>query len=274
MTKSLAEGLQPEQPEQTIDDLQQGTNPEQAEGEQEEALTTKPKNLADEFWNEESRQVDQDKLIKAFNEEQKKALGLRQKLSEKGATKPPKTVDEYFIEDEGVKELMPDDSEGLKIIKEKALKAGLSKDQFSNFLTEVMPALKEQGLLVDKGEELSEEEEEEQHQKFIEAEIAKIPEGQKVLQKVVNWGAGLHNKGILSKDEMPVFENMVTDANSLVVFSKIMTLTGEPSIPVKTAVPDGLPSRQEIDQIIRSEPYQNGDVDAHRKVKQFFEATA
>ena len=72
---------------------------------------------------------------------------------------------------------------------------------------------------------------------------------------------------------MPVYENMATDAASMAVLMKIRSLTGESGIPVKTTVTDGLPSRAEIDNMIASEAYQNGDAKVHKQVKEYFETT-
>ncbi len=65
---------------------------------------------------------------------------------------------------------------------------------------------------------------------------------------------------------------MVTDALSLCFVVEIASLTCEPAIPVQTAVPDGILSRDEVDEIIRSDADQNGDASAHRKVKAHFES--
>lgn len=266
MTKeNLLNDIQAEQEEKTIDQV------EEEESQPKEIL--KPEGLDDSLWDSENKKVKESDLLEAYKKEQEKALGLRRKLSEKGSIKPPKSVDEYTT-DESIAEILPSDSDGMKILKEKALESGLSKEQFNDFVTKLMPALHEKGLLT-KPDNTTDEEREVQAAEYKKTEMDKIgKDAPIVLQKIKNWGDGMVNKGILSRDELPVFEALAFNAESVVVLNKIMSLTGEPSIPVKTAVAGGLPSRAEIDQLIASKEYENGNADAHRKVKEYFEATA
>jgi hypothetical protein len=266
---SLLNGVEAEQEEKTIDQIE-----EESSNNELEKASSRPDFVDPEFWDQDNNKVKEEDLFKAFNAEKEKALGLRRKLSEKGSVKPPKTAEEYSL-NESLNELLPSDSPAVSILKEKAFKAGLSKDQFNDFVSELMPALNEKGL-ISKGEtELSDEEKQQQFNDYKNAELAKLgKEGPMALQKLANWGDSLVNKGVISRDEKPVFEAMITDAPSIVLLNKLMSLTGESSIPVKTAVLDGLPSRQEIDQIIASPEYANGEAKAHRIVKDYFEKTA
>lgn len=263
---NLMAGVEAEQEELTVDEQQE------QQQEQEVAEIVKPEGLDESFWDEENKSLKQDDLIKAYQTEQKKALDLRKALSQKSSFKPPKEANEYsYSEDLG--ELLPEDGDASQMLKQTALESGLTKDQFNSFVSKLIPNLQEKGLLTFNGPELTEEEQEAQDAEYREAEIAKLgKDGKRVLQSVVNWGQGMVNKGILSKDELPVFQNMAIDAESLVVLNKIASLTGEPSIPVQTAVPEGILSRDEVDEIIRSEAYQKGDASAHAKVKAHFEA--
>jgi hypothetical protein len=269
MDNNLLNGVEAEQEEKTIDQIEEDNS--QAEL---EAASTRPDFVDPEFWDQDTNKVKEEDLFKAFNAEKEKALGLRRKLSEKGSVKPPKTADEYSF-NESLNEILPSDSPAIAILKEKAFNAGLSKDQFNDFVSELMPALSEKGL-ISKGEtEMSDEDKQAEFNQYKEAELAKLgKEGPMILQKLANWGEGMVNKGIISRDEKPVFENMITDAPSMALLTKIMSLTGESSIPVKTAVLDGLPSRLEIDQMVGSEAYANGDAKTHRIVKDYFERTA
>ena len=260
--QNLMANVEAEQEEVSIDEQQ----------EQEVSEVLKPEGLDDAYWNEENKTLKQDELIKDFQTEQKKALDLRKALSQKSSFKPPKEANEYQFS-ENLGEILPEDGEASQMLKETALESGLTKDQFNSFVSKLVPNLQEKGLLTFNGPELSEEEQEAQDAEYRETEIAKLgKDGKAVLQSVVNWGQGMVNKGVLSKDELPVFQNMATDAQSLVVLNKIASLTGEPSIPVQTAVPDGILSRDEVDEIIRSDAYQNGDASAHQKVKAHFAA--
>lgn len=267
--ENLLNGVEPEQEEKSIDEMEQETANEET-SEQEDAKM--PEGLEPELWDEENKSVKQDDLLKAYNSEKEKALGLRRKLSEKGNIKPPKAVEEYTI-DESVNELLPSDSPVANILKDKAFKAGMSKDQFDVFVKELMPALDKEGVIQKPEAEMSSEEKEAAFAKRQEEEFSKVgPDAPKVVQKLVNWGNGMVNKGILSKDELSHFNDMAFSGETIVILNKIMgAYTDEPAIPVKTAVKDGLPSRAEIDQIIASPEYEAGDAKLHAQVKNYFE---
>ena len=138
-----------------------------------------------------------------------------------------------------------------------------------------MPALDAEGVISKPEAEKTPEEKQQEFEEYRDAELAKLgKDGPAILQRLANWGDGMVNRGVISRDEKPVFEAMITDAPSIALLTKIMSLTGESTIPVKTAVADGLPSRAEIDQLIASPEYENGNADVHRKVKEYFEKVA
>ena len=273
--ESLIAGIEPEQQEKTVDQIQEeeyNKQQEEIENKTESKEAIKPEGLDDSFWDEENKSIKQNELIEAYKKEQEKALGLRRKLSEKGSDKAPKSIDEYVLDD-SLNELLPNESPTTALLKEKALEAGLSKDKFNAFISAVMPALKENGLIVDGP--LNEEERQRQFEEYKESELKKLGDnGPKILQGLANWGHALVNNGVLSKDELPVYNNLLTDAASIAVISKLRALTGEQDIPVKTAVQDGLPSRAEIDQLIASPEYQAGNADVHKKVEDYFKAVS
>lgn len=269
MKENLLEGMEAKKEEKTIDEVEEE---EYTKSQEEPETPEKPEGLDDSLWDDEKKSIKQDDLLNAYKKEQEKALGLRRKLSEKGETKPPKDIKEYVL-DESLNEILPEDGEVTNLIKEKALEAGLTKDKFGDFMSKLMPALNEKGV-ISQNKELSEEEAKAEYEQYKEQELAKLgKDGTQIMQSLVNWGDSLINKGILSKDELPVYENMATDAASMAVLMKIRSLTGESGIPVKTTVTDGLPSRAEIDNMIASEAYQNGDAKVHKQVKEYFETT-
>jgi len=265
--ESLAQGVEAEK-EQTLEDVQKETLATEFNLEP----NKKPEGLDEEFWDEDESTIKQDELIKALSNEREKALGLRRKLSEKGAVKPPKAIDEYLV-DESVDEIVPNDSDAMKILKETALESGLTKDQFKDFVEKLVPSLAEKGIIVKPEQELSDEEQAASFEDFKQKELTKLgKEGPAVLQKFVNWGDGLVNKGILSQDELPVFQQFAYDAPSLSILNKIMNAyTNESNIPTKTAVKDGLPSKSEIDSLIASDAYQKGDPKTHKIVTEYFQ---
>lgn len=268
---NLMDGATQEEDVNNEEENQEATEPENQEEAKEGA---RPEILDESYWDEESKEIKLESLVKDLETEKKKALDLRKIISQKGAIKPPKEVTEYTLSEE-LKDSVPDDSDFMSVARDKALDAGLSKDQFSNFLSNVIPALREKGIIKEIEPELSEEEQQAQFKEYMQAELGKLgKDGQKVLNSVSNWGKGMVNKGVLSQDELPVFNKFAADAESLVVLNKIMSLTGEQAIPTKTAVVEGLPSRAEVDQIIASEAYQKGDAKAHKIVTNYFQAVS
>lgn len=269
--ESLLSGVQAEQEEKTVDQIE--SDNDKSESEAVEKENNRPEGIDESFWDAETNSIKQDELIDAYNQEKEKALGLRRKLSEKGG-KPAKDIEEYSYS-EDINTLLPVDSPTTKILKDTALQAGLSKEQFSKFINAVMPALDAEGVISKPEAEKTPEEKQQEFEEYRDAELAKLgKDGPAILQRLANWGDGMVNRGVISRDEKPVFEAMITDAPSIALLTKIMSLTGESTIPVKTAVADGLPSRAEIDQLIASPEYENGNADVHRKVKEYFEKVA
>jgi hypothetical protein len=265
---NLMDGIEAEREEGSVDDVEQESISEESTPK----APGRPDGLDNNYWDEESGSIKTDDLLKDFRAEQKKALDLRKIISQKGSVKAPKEISEYTYS-EDLNDIIPSDSETANLLKQTALDSGLSKQQFDSFISKIIPSLQEKGILTMGDTPLNEAEQEIQAAEYREAELAKLGKGGKdVLQSIVNWGEGMVNKGILSKDELPVFQNMAIDAPSLVVLNKIMSLTGESSIPVRTAVPNGIASRAEVDEIIKSEAYQNGDTAAHAKVQAHFAA--
>ena len=231
----------------------------------------KPENIPDEFWDTESNSIKSDTLLEAYNQESKKALGLRQKLSEKGSVKPPKETSEYAY-DESINDIVGSDSDSLKLLKESALKSGLSKDQFKNLTDNLIPAMSEAGLI---NKTLTKEEEQEEFAQFQKEEIAKLGDGgDKILQNINNWGNSLLSKGTFSEDDLSHFKDMVIESKDIVVFNKLMSLTGEKPIPLDTNNSSPPISRVEIESIMATDEYQNPTNPkyemTHNKVEKMF----
>ena len=218
--ESLLAGIEPEKEEQPIEEV---STQEEETVKTESEKTERPEGLDDAFWDADNNKIKIEELHNAYKKAEEKSLGLRRKLSEKCSDKPPKDVNEYVL-NESLNELLPADSETTTLLKEKALEAGLSKDKFNDFMSKVMPALQEKGILQ---QELTEEEQKVQYEEFKRNELEKLgKDGPKILQTLVNWGEGLVNNGVLSKDELPIYNNMVNSAESMLVLTKLMNLTG------------------------------------------------
>jgi hypothetical protein len=118
------------------------------EGGKETSPAYRPEGLADDFAGETDQETI-DKLLAGVTEATKRADGLRKKLGE-GV---PKSADEYpelsFSEDFVSKHgnPAPKDDPVLDIVKSKAMEAGISAEAYNGFVTGVLEAAAEKGLL-------------------------------------------------------------------------------------------------------------------------------
>jgi hypothetical protein len=100
-----------------------------------QTIAERPEGLPEDLWDYDNATFQSDKLYDAYQAEAKKALGLRQKLSE-GLPKPPEKPDDYVIEiPEEVAEYVKDDDATLAVVKQAAHSTGLSGDQLKTFVS-------------------------------------------------------------------------------------------------------------------------------------------
>lgn len=224
----------------------------------ESSKAAKPDFLDEEFWNKEKNEVDLEKLAKSFSQEKEKALGLRRKLSQ-GLPKPVEKVEDYeSINVEGLSIPKSIDS----TLKEVALAAGLSKDQYTKLFPQLISSLSSSGLV-----EIIDPEDQ---SKYIEAEKQKLGSNADViLDNIKLWGSGLVNKKVISESELPHLLDMVHNAESANILTRIIKMTGEKSIPLNSeSMGDSL---GEIRKIMSSPEYQRGDSELHSRVSKYFE---
>ncbi|MEP3072824.1 hypothetical protein [Maricaulis sp.] len=110
----------------------------------------RPEGLADELAGANDQETI-DKLLEGLTKANERAEGLREKLAQKPGA--PKTADEYpdlkfsddFIAKHG--NPAPKDDPMLGIIRDRALAAGITPDAYNGFVTGVLEAAAEQGIL-------------------------------------------------------------------------------------------------------------------------------
>jgi hypothetical protein len=202
----------------------------------------RPEEFPEEFWDAEKATVDANKLAAAWQQEKKRAEGLRVKLS-KGEFegKAPADVSEYKLElSDELKAIAPDDDRLMAKAREAAKEAGLPKEAFSKMM---LPLIQEVAALQ---AELTKPPSQEEIQAAKTAELEKLgPNGAAVVQAVNSYIDSLTTTGKFSQAEAAVIRSMATSAESIKVLNKFRMMTNPSSVPVNLPVTD-TSSREEI----------------------------
>lgn len=244
----------------------ENTTPQNPSGEQPNTETTgsetlpgeKPEFLPEDCWDADNKQVNSEMLLKAFEQEQNRVKGLRTKLA-KGEDKAPKSPDDYdFQFEEGVE--VNEDDAMLKAFKQVAHSSGLSNERANKILNEFIKATG--GFAANDAEPTPEE---------IEAhkteELEKIGANATAVVRAVNsWGKSMVAQGVWSESDLEAIEGVATTADVVIALNKLRSVMGGSDIPTMDSIDDGLPSDREIQQMIASKKYQEGDEATLRKV--------
>lgn len=229
----------------------------------------KPEGLDAGFWDEDKKSVNIDALHKAYQEEAKRAKGLRDKLA-KGVGKAPKDASEYVIEfGEKGKGLIKDDNDPVVgAAKTAAHKAGISVEQFNAFMAQMGDSLAD---IVGQAGAVTEEQRAEFEANQAarrDEEIKKIGSNGLAIAKAVKaWGEDLTNKGHLSESELGDFLDLAHTAGHIRVLNKLRVMaTGRDTIPME-AQTDSLPSDREIGNMMQK-AYNSGDQQQIAKVQE------
>lgn len=219
-----------------------------------------PEGLPENFWDTEKNEILTDDLIKAYNQEAKKALDLRRKISEKGLNKAPKDINDYTVSEDIAELLGGNESESMALLRESAKEAGLSKNQFNFFANHLISKLEENGGFLNESQPVD-----------LDAELKKLGDnGQQQLEHAKIFGDNLVNRGILAQEELPFYQNMITNGESLAIMNKIINMTGEKPIPTRTAI-NNVDSKDDILALMQSSEYRNNDPVTVAKVRKFYE---
>lgn len=225
----------------------------------------KPDGLDDALWDEENKTFKAGELYEAFKKSEKRVADMRSKMGKNGDV--PKEASEYTIEfeNEDLKDLVQDGDVVVEAAKEAALKAGISKEAFQNFMAPVIEALSK---IQEEGPESHMTEDEINAKR--EEEYAKLGKnGKAVARATVNWANSLRQQGILSEDELKTLGGWGRTADGVRILNKLRSLNGEPEIPLDAPGDDGLPSDKEIGAMIASKEYQAGEATIHAKVDKY-----
>lgn len=210
----------------------------------------KPESLPIEYWDAEKNTVKTDDLIKAYESEKSKALGLRQKLS-KGFQDAPKDVSGYQLEWDDEETPLDEDNPMLATFKEIAFENKLNQEQFNGFLKSFHKAFKEGKL------EQTQEMSEAQNKEWQETEMKRLGSNHKqIVDGYKSWGRSLVQNKVLTEDEFAEFVKMPASAEHIKILTKLKQASGYINdIPQSGVSVDGGKTREEIDALIASPEY-------------------
>lgn len=104
----------------------------------------------------------------------------------------------------------------------------------------------------------------------IEEETAKLgPNAPQIINGIRQWGQGLVSKGVWSQDDFEEFKVFAATASGINALNKIRRYYGEQQIPTATVEMDGMPSRDELYEMV-SDPKYKSDPNFRRQVEQHF----
>ena len=219
----------------------------------------RPEGFPEEFWDATANAPVVDRLFSSYQQEKKRAEGLRVKLS-KGEFegKAPADISEYTFElPEGAPEnLVPNDDPLLVAAKEAAKNAGLPKEAFSKFMGPVIAKIAEAKAAMDVPPS------EEEINAVRQAEIAKLgPTGGKIVDAVGSFISELESGGTFSSEEASAARAMVTSAAAARVMNKLRMMNGgRDQVPVDMPV-DMRASKSDIEQKLGKAMLDNNEAD-------------
>ena len=193
----------------------------------------KPEWLPDRFWDDD-KGADFEGLAKSQDELYKKLRNGKHQVPDNG---------EYDIK--FVNDRINADDELLGKFREVAADRGLSQDDFEQIVGLVMETMPE---------ELAEPE-----QKFDrEAEYGKLgPNGENIVNGVVQWAEGLVNSGAWTAEDFDEFKNMGGTAGGIRALNRLRQYYGEKTIPVDaTPTMESMPTDEELQAMVADERYE------------------
>lgn len=209
------------------------------------APKTKPEYLPDNFWNSEKGEADIESMAKSWRD-------LRGKIS-KGAHNAPADgkYDLSSLE-------MPEDNPMAGTLVSWAKENGISQAQFDELATKIRSTAQE----VMGAEQIDPA-----------AEMKKLgPNGNALVNGMVDWARGLVSKGVWSKDDFDEFKIMGGTARGLQALVKIREAY-EGRVPLETSQLDGAPSKEELYGMVNDPKYKT-DAAYRQKVERLFQQYA
>ena len=110
----------------------------------------------------------------------------------------------------------------------------------------------------------------EQYDTDVRAEKAKLgPDADTVIRSTVEWVDSLHKKGILNETELDSLKMSAGTADGVRALQKLRRYYGEGNIPVAQPTTEGVPTLEELYEMVGTQEYKN-DVSYRNKVQKWF----
>ena len=208
---------------------------------EEKEVLTKPEYLEDKFWDP-SEGVKVEDLNNSYKE--------LQKQFSMGKHKAPAEYDLSAFD-------------GIDVDEDPLAK------EFVDWANENKPTQEAFDKLVGKFRELADVQEEASSIN-IEQETSKLgPNAPQIINGIRQWGQGLVSKGVWSQDDFEEFKVFAATASGINALNKIRRYYGEQQIPTATVEMDGMPSRDELYEMVSDHKYKS-DPNFRRQVEQHF----
>jgi len=205
----------------------------------------RPDYWPENFWKKDSNEPDMEGIAKSWSD-------LRKQISQ-GKHKAPADgkYDLKSFGDEAETNPMATTLTGW------AKDNGLSQAAFDDLVTNLQTQAKEimQGDMVDPAVEMKQ----------------LGPNGNAIVNGMVDWARGLVNKGVWSKDDFEEFKIMGGTARGITALMKVREAY-EGRVPTQSAQLDGAPSKDELYQMVNDPKYKS-DPGYRAKVEKMFAAT-
>jgi hypothetical protein len=214
----------------------------------------KPEWMSDEAWDAEKKAPKADILAKELKAAQDRAKGLRDKLA-KGENKVPKDVKEYaFTPSEKGKAAFTDGDPSkdpvVQAVAPIALKHGLSKEQYAGFMADVSEVLAD--MAERHGAQVTELTPE-QKAEIRANEMKKIgANGVQVTKAVGAFINTIRSNGGLSENGLKAVQTWIQTAEDVKAMNELRAYFGGGHEIPSDGTTDGLPSDEEIAQLITS----------------------
>jgi hypothetical protein len=240
-TPSTIEQPKPDDNEVEIPHKAEETPEQQVEPASDDEVLEKPEFLEDKFWDPKEG-VKVEDLNNSYQE--------LQKQFSMGKHKAPK---EYDL---GVFEGIDVENDPLA-------------QEFVGWANENKPTQEAFDKLVGKFRELADAQED-SDSIDVEAETAKLgPNATQIINGIKQWGQGLVSKGVWGEDDFEEFKVFAATANGINTLNKIRKYYGEQQIPTATVEMDGMPSQDELYEMVADPKYRT-DPAFRRKVEEQF----
>lgn len=210
--------------------------------EEEDMVYEKPDDFPDKFWDEKDG-PDIQGFVKSYKE--------MEKNFSQGKHKAPDDYDIKFVEDKGI----PSDDPLLQTFKGWAKEHGVSQAAFETLASKYVDTQMEQL---------------EQYNVDARTEKDKLgPNADAVIRSTAQWADGLYKKGVLNETELEAFKMTGSTADGVRALQKIRRFYGEGTVPVAEPTAEGLPTKEELYEMVGKPEYKT-DIAFRNKVQKMF----